>query len=362
MFSNKLYSYLKKIAILCIVYFVMFLIIFFSKELSAGIKNGIAVSTNLLIPSLLIFMIFSNIVMNSSLKNIISRPFKLLAKYIFKINNNHMSIVILSLIGGYPIGAKLLSNAVKDKHLSVKNAERMLSYCVNCGPAFIISGVGVSLFGSKKIGLIIYLSQVIACLIVGFLSTLFVDTTDNINIINDNSNDKNFSTLLVNSVNDSIKSLAIICGFVVAFSSFMPLLSLFLKNINPNYRYLIEGILEVTIGCNNLSNIDSANNIILACAFTAFGGVCVHLQVCAMIKGTGIRMYKFFVFRIIYVFISVSIVNIVLKLSPDTLNCISINHNQSSRIYSVSPTATIFLILLSIILLFFCRKSDRIKT
>lgn len=357
---NAIY-YFKKLIQLCLIYFTMFVIVFFSKEFSDGIKNGMNVSLNLVIPSLFIFMIFSNVIMNSNLCQIIAYPFRFLAKYVFKIDKQYLSIVILSLLGGYPIGAKLLCNAVKQDNMPIETAERMLCYCVNCGPAFLISAVGMSIFGDIKVGVILYLSQISACIIVGFLTSLFVRKQTFISQQKYIKKNNSASVLLVNAVNDTIKSMVVICGFIVAFSAFLPIIQLLTENMDSNLRFLLQGFLEVTTGCNNLANTSSPSAIILASAFTSFGGVCVYLQVCAMLKGSQVRLWKFFVFRIIYMFISITILKIFLSFSPSLMSCMSINTQQSSKIYSVSPAATIFMLLLSIILLFFSRKSDKMK-
>lgn len=358
--NNAIY-YFKKLLQLFFIYFAMFILVFFSKEFSDGIKNGIKVSFNLIIPSLFIFMIFSNIIMNSNLKNIIALPFRFLGKYIFKINNNYLTIVILSLLGGYPIGAKLISYEVKNNNMSVKTAEKMLCYCVNCGPAFLITGVGLNIFNNNKIGIMLFISQIISCIIVGFLTNFF-SREENIKqekiIIK-----KGYSTseLIVNAVNDTIKAMVIVCGFIVAFSAFLPVIDIFMQSFNQNTRLLLQGFFEVTTGCSSLINISSHNAILLACIFTSFGGVCVHLQICAILKDTKIKLFKFFIFRIIYTSISFLIMKLFLYFNNDLINCISLDLKKQPQLNSVSPVATFFLILLCIILLFFSKKSDRIK-
>ncbi len=359
--NKKLLRFSKRLLALIVIYFAMFLIIFFSSELSSGIKNGINVSMNLVMPSLFIFMIFSNIIINSKFKHIVSRPFKFLAKYIFRISESNIAIVILSLVGGYPVGAKLISNAINQNSLSRDEASNLLCYCVNCGPAFLISGIGVSIFSSFKIGIYMYISQIIACVITGFIMSFFNKNCIQNNISKNTSKSIPYSVLFVKSVNDAVKSMAIICGFIIAFSAFMPMVSVILKYLGSEYGHIVQGFLEVTTGCNNLSEISSPNAILLATAFTAFGGVCVHLQVYAMISQNGVKMTKFFILRIIYTLISILSMKLFLTLSPATTSCISYNSNIKQDIYSVSPTATMFMILLAIMLLFFTRKSDKIN-
>ena len=353
---------LRKAGLLAAVYLVMFLIVFYSKELSEGIKGGIHTSLNLLLPSMLIFLIFSNALMASGLAPLTASPFRFLSNRIFRIPENEIVIVVLSLVGGYPVGAKLLSDGVKEGRILPETASRMLAYCVNCGPAFLISGVGVGIFRSLRLGVMIYLSQIAACILIGGLSGI---GRRDCKI----SHKKQFSSpvpqggsvILVNAVTDAIRSMAIICGFVVAFSAFLPVISSLLSKLPAEIGYFLRGLLEVTTGCANLSLFENYDPVLLAALFTGFGGICVHLQVCAMLKGSGVSMKRFYLWRIPYIAFSMLSLKGMLMLFPGITQTLGIRHDIKNQVFSVSPAATFFLVLLCIMLLFFRGKSATLK-
>ena len=68
-------------------------------------------------------------------------------------------IFLFSLIGGYPTGAKLINEEYKRGFLSRKNARIMQLFSANGGMGFIISAVGYGIYGSKKAGYLLFLSQ-----------------------------------------------------------------------------------------------------------------------------------------------------------------------------------------------------------
>jgi len=347
---TKLSYYSKRILALFLIYLAMFVIIIFSSDLSTGVKNGISISMNLIVPSLFIFMILSNIIITSPLASLISLPFRFIGKYLFRISNKNITIVILSLIGGYPIGAKLISAEVKSKNMSVETGQRMLNYCVNCGPAFLITAVGIGIFSSARTGFYLYISQVIACISIGFI-TSFSAKREVISAslgVKKNNSQKISSVLIVSAVNDAVKSLVVICSFIVAFSALIPIVNALTINLDKSVKHLIGGILEV-------------NPIILAGVFTSFGGVCVYIQILAMLKGSGIKLGRFFAYRIVYTAISSAIMYFFVKLSPQAVSCNGIANEHKTVINSVSPVATLFLFLMCILLLFFSSKSDRIR-
>ena len=57
--------------------------------------------------------------------------------------------------------------------ISKKEAERVMTFCNNPGSAFVISAVGVSLFGSLKLGIILYVCVILSSVIVGAVGRLF---------------------------------------------------------------------------------------------------------------------------------------------------------------------------------------------
>lgn len=89
----------------------------YTKEIFSGIHNGLLLCINAVVPSLFVFMILSNIIINSSAKNIITIPF---LKKPLRLSKTELSIFILSLIGGYPIGARLLANEIDANRISKK--------------------------------------------------------------------------------------------------------------------------------------------------------------------------------------------------------------------------------------------------
>lgn len=357
----------KKLLLLCAIYLLLFLTIFFSKELSEGVREGIKVALELVVPSMFLFLILSNAIIRSRARELAARPFRFLARRVFRIPERETAVVILSLVGGYPVGAKLLGDAVREGRLSPSEAERMLAYCVNCGPAFLVSGVGAALFDSLALGIELYLSQIAACLLVGFLSSLRFES-GRLTRLPPPSRSRPAggeyaagAVLVVGAVGDAVRSMASICGFVVAFSSLLPVLRLLLAGLSPEAACVVQGFLEVTSGCNGLSACVTLDRVLLAAVFTAFGGVCVHLQVCAMLHGSGVRMKRFLLWRPLYTLVSAAVTKLLLLLTPRVADCISLSRELPRRTVSVSPAATVFLLLLGVMLLFFSGKSARMK-
>ena len=98
-------------------------------------------------------------------KSVLDKPFK---KF-YNTPNGSFLIFFLSVISGYPMGAKLISNMYENKYIDNDDASTMLSFCSISGPMFMIGTVGVSIFHSYKAGLIIMIANLLASIFNGLI-------------------------------------------------------------------------------------------------------------------------------------------------------------------------------------------------
>ncbi len=346
-------------------------VLYNSRLVFVGVSEGVNVVIHTLIPSLFIVMIICSLLSNSKVVSVLAYPFGFLARRVFKVNKSLFTVVILSLVGGYPIGAKILNEYVAAKKISPTTAGKMLNYCVNSGPAFLISGIGVSLFLNIYVGIFIYLSQVTACLITGFICGILYKKQSKEDIANycdeasssivtlSSSKPEGFSVSLLNAVTSSIKAMSILSGLVILFCGITYPLLEFVSRYLEDFSNVIKGFLEVTAGVSAIFNSSLNNKVELICAITAFGGICVHLQVLALTTKIPFSYLKFLGLRIIYTAISVEIIKLFLKYFPQTTDCLSVNTSIVPSISSKSPYALILLCFLSLI--YICSIKGRKK-
>lgn len=294
---------LKKLIIpTCICVFTIFLVLFSSNNLIAA-KNGLILWAMSVVPSLLPFFIATELL---SYTNIVSFLGKVLNKFmrpLFNVPGEGAFALIMGIISGYPVGAKIVSNLKKQGICNDVECERLIAFTNNSGPLFIIGTVGVSLFSSSSIGMKLFVVHLISCLIVGFIFRWWKKKTTNSSSAWTRVSDSNFNqltfnnlgTILSNSIQSSIKLVLTIGGFVVLFSVIVSMLNsskiLFFSSmfLNPILNILkipvtysegiITGIIEVTNGVKLASFSTSPLNIIICAFLLGFGGISVLLQV-----------------------------------------------------------------------------------
>ena len=97
-------------------------------------------------------------------------PFDRWMEPLFGVGGAGAAALVLGLVGGYPAGARAVAQLVERGECSREEAGRLSRFCNNCGPAFFLGAVGVGVFGSQQAGLLLLGANLLAALLVGFLS------------------------------------------------------------------------------------------------------------------------------------------------------------------------------------------------
>lgn len=335
-------------------YGILAVLLFCSRSLGDGIQKGLQVCAGLLIPSLFLFMIVSGWLMSCSLCEGLVAPFLPVGR-LLRLSSRETAIFLLSLLGGYPVGARLLQQEVSAGRMSAHRASRLLCFCVNCGPAFLINGVGTRMLGNSQFGWFLTISQLAAGLTVAFAVSRMQDK----NCTKDDhfhSASQPVLSALCESVPKAVQAMGTICSFTVAFSGILTCLE-------PLIAWAggwLTGLCEVTAGCLALAGAPSFGNLMGLGLLTSLGGVCVWLQLYALLRGSGISLRRFFLFRPLYAGVSVGTLWVLTKLFPDTVLCFASGGILEKQIFSVSPISAFFLLVLTLFLLFFSKNPVRI--
>lgn len=91
--------------------------------------------------------------------------------------------MLMGIISGYPIGAKIVTNFRESGMCSKEECERLLAFTNNSGPLFIIGTVGISLFGNSLIGVLLFITHLLAFLTVGFIFRFWKRTKEHSGVL-----------------------------------------------------------------------------------------------------------------------------------------------------------------------------------
>lgn len=120
--------------------FMFFLIVFPKTNLIAA-RDGILLWANNLVPTLLPFLIATELLTKTDTVRIFGKFFTKWMRPLFNVPGEAAFAFLMGMISGYPVGAKIITDFRKQDICTKEEAERMLAFCNNSGPLFIIATV-----------------------------------------------------------------------------------------------------------------------------------------------------------------------------------------------------------------------------
>lgn len=307
-------------------------------------KKGLKLCATTVIPSLFPFMVISELLINSPISYKIGKIFKTPMRILFGVSEAGSCAYILGTVCGFPIGARTAIAMYDKGALSKDELSHLLIFCNNPGSAFVISAVGVSIFGSKQLGIIIYSCVILSSITVGIFSNLFSkkSSCDNNNIIFYNISDgKGDISLFTSAVSSSASSILVVCAYVVFFSAFVGCLGSILTDVGAQsiVSTAIFGFFEMTSGVNAAKSLQNPTLAVLMCsAFCAWSGISVHCQIMTICSGREISFKNYFIAKAAQGVICTIMTGICIKfLFPHILPQIEeVFWQQSDTVFSLS--------------------------
>lgn len=400
---------LKRNILPCFFVVVAICLVVFSKSNLTAATNGLTLWATCVVPSLFPFFVITNLLSHTKVVSFTGKLLDKLMRPLFNVPGVGGFAFVMGLISGYPVGAKVVSDFRENGLVTKDEGERLLAFTNNSGPLFILSSVGIGLFGDTKTGLLLLCTHVLACITVGIILGKFSKKSDDefrgiYRNCNSNLNNKseqfsvknrtanlgknsvtfkNLGEVLGNSINSSISTILMIGGFVVTFSVIISILNqthtldLLSKFFNPILSFLgfdlsfakplLSGILELTNGVNLIANIHIkaiSQNVILCAFLLGFGGFSVLLQVFSIVAKTDLSMKKYLIgkflqgiFAAIYTFLALKFIPFInldiVAASVSGSESIATLNSNTAALYSYFYDFGIFVIGVVCVLIIF---------
>ena len=272
------------------------IMLLFPKETFLGASNGLLLWFQIVLPTLLPFIIVSNLFIHTNAMGYISRLLSPFLRRLFSISESACYVVLVGFLCGYPMGAKATADLVQTRKISKKEGQYLLSFCNNTSPMFIISFIVMQNFKDNSLLLgtltILLLTPVLCSFffrkyykIKPSKSTAYYDAKEKFVF-----NFDIFDHCMMNSF-DAITRVG---GYMILFSI---LFSLCMK-LQANY-YL--PFLEISNGIPWIMSTGLPMSIVFpyVLALTSFGGLCAVAQTTSMIRGTGIHISSYIIQKLI---------------------------------------------------------------
>ncbi len=264
--------------------FILFLLMITHSSLTyKQASKSLIVWFNTLVPTLLPVLIISNLIIITQTWKLFIPIFHPILNALFCTSPSGSLAIILGVLCGYPVGAKIVSDLYSKKELSYSEARRLLTFVTFPSPMFL-NGYIFNSYSHHRILILIAIYGSAICIGI-FLSIKirkirFSSKSSSLPIPQAQPNAPLTFKMLQQILLSSSEVLLFAGIYMMIATILAGFLELYLINITIPFLSLLTGILEMTTGitfvldCSLSPNIISTLIVFLCC----FGGVSIALQ------------------------------------------------------------------------------------
>ena len=138
-----------------------------------AVREGLGLCARTVIPSLFPFFAVVSLLLQLGLAERLQGVCAPFMGPMFHLRGICALPLLTGLLGGYPSGAKTAADLYTQGQITRREAELLLGFCDNCGPAFLLGYVGAGILGDTRAGTYLYLIHTAAALLAGMLLCRF---------------------------------------------------------------------------------------------------------------------------------------------------------------------------------------------
>ena len=267
----------------------------FPMETFHGATNGLLLWFQTLLPTLLPFMILSNLLIRTNCVFYISRAIRPLMQTLFHVSNDACYAVLIGFLCGYPMGAKVIADLHTSGRISRTEGQYLLSFCNNTSPMFIISYVVMQTFNDSRLVLVTLLILFTSPIICSFIFRKYYDISSVSAYSSNIKNDIFFDfQLFDDAIMNGFETITKVGGYMILFSI------IFTLGEKLPITFALP-LLEISNGIPLITKLSSKFTMVypFILGLTSFGGLCAVAQTNSMIQNTGLRIYPYIIQKLI---------------------------------------------------------------
>ncbi len=297
--------------------FFVILIVIFPQSATKGAATGLLLWFRTLLPTLLPFMILTDLMLNYQVADLLCKILYPIFGRLFQLSHNGCFAMIVGLLCGYPMGAKVSADLVRSKKITESEGQYLLSLCNLASPVYINGFLLHSCLNVKRNMVYYFLCLYLPIIIISLMKRIMnrnrkdiysirnlQNETPNHNTHNDLSSNYTLQQAsthgLEHCVMCGLKSIAMLGGYVILFAVIQELLNSVTGFLPETLQLLLMGILEMTNGTEAISDstLSDSMQTIMSLSLTSFGGCSCLFQTKSMLTGTNLSIRKYLVTKL----------------------------------------------------------------
>mgnify|MGYP004507860083 CR=1 FL=1 len=308
----------KKIILSITILAVLILLIIDPKTNIDACLKGIKLWATSILPALFPFFFLTAILAELGFIQKLGNLFSPATKALYKTPGISGYIYLMSIISGYPVGAKTTADLYEKNYISRGQACKITTFTSTSGPLFIVGTVGVSMFGSAKLGYLILISHILGAFLNGIIyRNTFKEDVCPLKVYTQSANN-----VLEDVMFGSIKSILVVGGYIALFYMLITMLNSYhifsplnnllalLTHTNPSVTgAFTNGLIEVTRGCLDVSTLGFClkKALVICTGLISFGGLSIHMQALTFLKKFDMPLGFYFRAKVTQTLISVGL-------------------------------------------------------
>ena len=274
---------MRRKVLMAAVLFITVWLLWEAEALREAAREGLALCAGSVIPALFPFLAASSLLLKLGFGDALAGPLAPLMG-LYRLPGEAAGALVLGLAGGYPVGARTAAELCAQGSLTRDEAERLLTFCNNSNPVFLISVLGAGVFGSVRAGLWLWLIHVCAALLTGLVLARKPGRQGGGRALPRKAPAAagSFPELLVGAVQGALGAILGICAFVELFY----VLGLPLRRLPAPWGAGLAGAVELFSASAALPG--GRLGFVLAAGLAGFGGLSVLCQTAAVLAPQGL--------------------------------------------------------------------------
>lgn len=262
--------------------------------------RGLTLCAHTVIPALFPFMVISELLVHSGAGEALGRLLAKPMRWLFGLSGAGCSAIVLGSMCGFPVGASTAVSLYDKNVISKAECEHLLTFSNNPSSGFLITAVGASLLGNRKLGLILYLVVLGSSFVIGFFMRFYFRGKNGQRA----AEHKHFPSGLhpggvetfTGAVSHSATGMLTVCAYVIFFSTLTGVLSCVAEGMGMMNRELytvVAGFFEMSGGISEAASLVGETHnpllpLVLTAAIAGWSGLSVHCQVMTLCGGRGL--------------------------------------------------------------------------
>lgn len=260
-----------------------------------GAAVGLNICATAILPTLFPFFALTDYWVRSGYAASMARLAAPLMRRLFHLPGEAAAALVLGSIGGYPVGARTAAQLYAQKQLRAEEAEQVLLFCNNGGPAFVLGILGSGVFQSAAAGTALYLIHLAGAFLVGLLFRPSKKPEAGVPPTAEAPKDSS-AQRWTQAIGSAGGTAVQVCTFVLFFAILTQCIRSLIPSALQNSRFftIFSGLLELAGGAKALASGPWPRELqfVLAAFLLGWGGLCVMLQSLSVLQAAGLSGKK----------------------------------------------------------------------